>query len=147
MKSPYMGHTDSIFLGKSLYMDRQPIQFWKKVLIWVSQPVQSAAGKYKYPSPPADGPTGGTGGRDGRAGRAGGTDGRVWTGGRSGGRTDEPYLVPIGPYLIPIGPYWALFGPYWALFGPYWALLGPIGPYLALTVKQKRNTEGPHRGH
>ena len=45
------------------------------------------------------------------------------------------------------GPYWSLFGPYCALFGAYWSLIGPIGPYLALTVKQKRNTEGPHRGH
>ena len=54
-----------------------------------------------------------------------------------------PYLVPIGPYLIPIGHYLALLGPIW----PYWALFGPIGLYLALTVKQKRDTEGPHRGH
>ena len=42
---------------------------------------------------------------------------------------------------------WALFGPYWALFGLYWSLFGHIGPYLALTVKQRRNTEGPHREH
>ena len=49
--------------------------------------------------------------------------------------------------ILDIEPYWALFGPYWALFGPYWALFGSIGPYLALTVKQKRNTEGPDRGH
>ena len=49
-------------------------------------------------------------------------------------------------HFLIFGPYWALFGPYWALFDPYWALFGPIGPYLALTVKQKRDTE-PHRGH
>ena len=54
-----------------------------------------------------------------------------------------PYLIPIGPYLALLGPIW----PYWALFVPYWAFFVPIGPYLALTVKQKRNTEGPHRGH
>ena len=40
------------------------------------------------------------------------------------------YLVPIGPHLIPIG-----------------ALSVLIGPYLALTIKQKHDTEGPHRGH
>ena len=36
--------------------------------------------------------------------------------------------------------FWCLFGTYLALF-----LFDLIGPYLALTVKQKRNTEGPHR--
>ena len=51
-----------------------------------------------------------------------------------------PYLLPIGPYLVPIGPYLI---PIW----PYWALFGRVGPYLALTVKQKRDTEGSHRGH
>ena len=48
MKTPYMGHADHIlmvefhiwviralyFLKKSLYMNRQPIQFWKRSLYW-----------------------------------------------------------------------------------------------------------------
>ena len=49
-----------------------------------------------------------------------------------------------------LGPIWSLLGLIWSLLGPiwpYWALFGHIGPYLALTVNQKRNTEGPGRGH
>ena len=48
---------------------------------------------------------------------------------------------------------WLLFAPIWFLFAlivliwPYWNLFGLIEPYLALRVKQKRNTRGPHRGH
>ena len=41
----------------------------------------------------------------------------------------------------------ACIRPYLVLIWPYWVLFGLIEPYLALTVKQKRNTEGPHRGH
>ena len=58
-----------------------------------------------------------------------------------------PYLVPIGLYLVPIGPYLVPIGPYLIPVGPYLTLLSLIWPYWALTVKQKRNTEGPHRGH
>jgi len=36
---------------------------------------------------------------------------------------------------------------YLVLILRYWALFGLVGPYLNLTVKQKRNSEGPHRGH
>ena len=42
---------------------------------------------------------------------------------------------------------WSLFGSYLALPGPYFALLGLIGSYWAMTVNQKRNTEGEHKGH
>jgi len=45
--------------------------------------------------------------------------------------------------LSPIEPYWALLSP----IEFYWALLSLIEPYWALTVKQKRDTEGPNRGH
>ena len=46
--------------------------------------------------------------------------------------------------------FWSLLRPIWilwTLFGHHWALFVPIGHYLPLTVKQKRNTEDPHRGH
>ena len=63
-------------------------------------------------------------------------------------------MGPYGALLCPIwsllGPIWFLLGLIWSLLGliePYWALLDPIGPYLALTVKQKRDTEGPGSGH